>query len=135
MEMKAIVFFSLMLILIASGCMSSEKSGSPDAVVQKAEAIDSGIKVPVNLMECPTKYFEKEGGTYKINCNQETREKVCSYYKTVKDGTEKTHNLEYNTECGACRFYGETGTKESGNTKYVHLGYVKGPCEQGMYKQ
>jgi hypothetical protein len=99
-------------------------------VVTKIDKVNSGIKVPGNLMDCPDKYFE---GNKNLNC---PKEPYCSYYTTTKNGQARTHNLEFTNECSLCSIHKKKGVEfhRNGDIVYTHLGYQKGKCYQGMYK-
>ncbi len=99
-------------------------------VVNKIDKVNSGIKVPGNLMDCPDKYFDR---TENIDC---PKTPYCSYYQTVKNGQATVHNLEFTSECAVCRNHKKKGAEfhRNGDIIYIHLGYQKGKCYQGMYK-
>lgn len=115
----------------------ADKKGSKDPLakaqqlVKAVDQVNSGIKVPGNLLDCPDKYFEK---LIPDDCPQGD---YCSYYKKIRTGGQTTyHNLEFNNECMLCKFHKKKGTEfhKVKDTVYVHLGYEKRKCYQGMYK-
>ncbi len=120
--------------------IQSQESAKASAqnIINQVNQVDSGIKVPDNLMSCPEKYFEKdEHGQYTLQCNFSVKEgDYCSYYKVLKDGVEKSHNLQFTSECNLCRTHKQKGEVFLDGTagKYTHLGYEVGKCYQGMYK-
>lgn len=88
------------------------------------------VAIPKTLSSCPAKYFEKDAkGAYKINCDWQAKVHVCSYYSASKGCSKADAKLEYNNECLACRFYGETGIKEANDITYKQYGYQTGVCK------
>jgi hypothetical protein len=106
-------------------------------IIKKADQADTGIIVPENLLDCPAEYFEKApGGSMKVDCSALPKEPTCSYYKTVKNGVEKYHNLEFTNACLVCRNHKLKGEQFNDNNGeiYIHLGFENKACTQGMYK-
>jgi len=88
--------------------------------------------IPDNLLDCSPEFIEKT-----VDCSTVPDAQYCSYYKSIKDGVEKYHNLQFENECDLCRTQKGKGELfyELNGTSYIHLGYEKGKCYQGMYKQ
>ncbi len=91
------------------------------------------IIVPKIVSQCPKSFYEKTNNIYKVDAAKYARTSICQYYKTIKGTTETIHNLQYTNEVTACRFFDQNGQKISGETKYIHLGYEKKACTQGLY--
>lgn len=117
-------------IIKKTGKGSKATLSSTLEVVKKIDKINSGIKVPDNLLDCPDKYFDTSGT---VDC---PKQEFCSYYKTVKDGKATYHNLEFTNECSLCKYHKKKGTEfhQTPTTVYIHLGYQRGKCYQGIYK-
>lgn len=136
--MKNKILFSLAIIsvFLLTGC--GPKGTTQTQTDQKTQPSASGIIVPENLESCPERLMEKKanGFEYVVNCTDEPKAEFCSYYTTEKDGVTKHHNLQFNTECITCRTHGQKGETFLDNSagKYIHLGYEKKACTQGMYK-
>jgi len=106
-------------------------------LINKVDQQTQGIIVPANLITaCPMIYWQEknEEGMLK-DCDEFGSGPVCSYYKEIMNGQEKTKLLEYKTECHACRFYGQTGQTSVGTTELISIGWEKSPCTQGMYQK
>jgi hypothetical protein len=136
MKSKIIFPSVLVCLLLLTGC--GAKTTPTTQTNPKGQTTASGIVAPANLLSCPEQYFEKEanGITFKVNCGNEPKGEFCSYYTTEKNGEIKTHNLQFTSECTLCRTHKQKGETFLDNTagKYVHLGYEKKACTQGMYK-
>ncbi len=109
---------------------TTAKLSSVKDVVYKVDKINSGIKVPSDLQDCPDKYFAKNAD---FTCS---KQEYCSYYKAVKGKQTTYHNLEFTNECSLCKYHKKIGTifYKADKMVYTHLGYQKGKCYQGMYK-
>jgi len=128
---------ALVVVVIAAlfvARLTRSKNGSLGTADQAGKS-ESEIIVPKNVTQCPKNFYEKTGNTYKVDATQQPKTEICQYYKTIKADKESTHNLQYNNEVVACRFFKENGETMIGETKYIHLGYEKKACSQGMYKK
>jgi hypothetical protein len=128
---------ALIVVVIAAlfvARLTRGKTDSEGAMDQTGKS-ESGITVPKGVAQCPKNFYEKTGNTYKVDANKQPKTEICQYYRTVKAGRESIHNLQYNNEVVACRFFKENGETMIGETKYIHLGYEKKACSQGMYKK
>ncbi len=135
-DVKSLGLLAIALIIVVLAALFVARLGKgKTSSSQTAEKSEAGIVAPKDVFQCAKSFYEKTGGVYKIDANQYPKEDICQYYKTIKGDIEKTHNLQYNNEVVACRFFKENGETMIGDTKYVHLGYEKKPCHQGMYKQ
>lgn len=134
----------LAIMIVMSGCGSGGKDTQSQSAKDLQELyndtqglidkFDQGIAMPEGLLACDSKYFQKtESQT--MGCETYPDEPVCSYYTLNKNGEVKLKSLQYNNECYACRFYGESGVKKSGDMVYKNLGLLKGECVQGMYQK
>jgi len=128
---------ALVVVVIAALFVARLTRGKTDSegAMEKVKQAESGIIVPKGVAQCPKNFYEKTGSIYKIDANKYPKTEICQYYKTVKAGKESIHNLQYNNEVVACRFFKENGETMIGETKYIHLGYEKKACSQGMYKK
>jgi hypothetical protein len=125
---------ALVVVVIAAlfvARLTKGKTGSQET----AGKTESGIIVPKGIAQCPKSFYEKTGSAYKVDANKYPRAEICQYYKTIKGDKGGLHNLQYNNEVVACRFFKENGETMIGETKYIHLGYEKKACSQGMYKK
>lgn len=128
---------ALIIVVIAAlfvARLTRSKNGSLGTADQ-AGKIESEIIVPKGVSQCPKNFYDKTGNTYKVDATQQPKTAICQYYKTIKGDRESIHNLQYNNEVVACRFFKENGETMIGETKYIHLGYEKKACSQGMYKK
>lgn len=136
----ALLVIALIVVVIAAlfvarlGKGSVSQNGS-DKTVKKSTNTETNVIFPKNLSQCPKNFYEKTGSVYKIDATKYPKQNICQYYKTVKGNVEKIHNLQYNNEVVACRFFKENGQTAIGETNYIHLGYEKKACTQGMYSQ
>ncbi len=126
--------FALIIVVLAALFVARLGKGKTSSS-QTAEQSESVIIVPKNVLQCSKSFYEKSGGVYKVDATNYPQEDICQYYKTIKGDVEKTYNLQYNNEVVACRFFKENGETMIGETKYIHLGYEKKPCYQGMYQK
>lgn len=130
----SLIVFSLFFL---TGC--GPKKEAPQTNSGNSPAGGSGIIVPENLEACPERFMEKKanGFEYMVNCTDEPKGEFCSYYTVTKEGVTKPHNLQFNTECIMCRTHKQKGEVFGDDTagKYIHLGYEKKACTQGMYKK
>ncbi|MCX6725782.1 MAG: hypothetical protein NT052_00480 [Candidatus Shapirobacteria bacterium] len=127
-----VVFAALFVARLGKDNTSQKES---DQTIKKSASTEDNVIVPKNLSQCLKSFYEKTGNIYKIDATEYTKEDICQYYKTVKGDVEKIHNLQYNNEVVACRFFKENGQTTIGETTYIHLGYEKKACTQGMYQK
>jgi len=125
---------ALVLVVLAALFVAHLGQGKTSSS-QTANQSGSVIVAPKGVLQCSKSFYEKTGGVYKVDATKYPQEDICQYYKTIKGDVEKTHNLQYNNEIVACRFFKENGETMIGETKYIHLGYEKKPCYQGMYQK
>ena len=126
-----VVLAALFVARLGKGNITENGAKNTTNQLENSEAV---IKVPKVVSQCPKNFYEKTNGTYKIDAGKYPKENICQYYRTIKGTTVKIHNLQYNNEVVACRFFNENGETSIGETKYIHLGYEKKACTQGMYK-
>ena len=126
MALVLVVLAALFVAHLGQGKTSSSQTANQSGAV---------IVAPKGVLQCSKSFYEKTGGVYKVDATKYPQEDICQYYKTIKGDVEKTHNLQYNNEIVACRFFKENGETMIGETKYIHLGYEKKPCYQGMYQK
>lgn len=126
MALVLVVLAALFVAHLGQGKTSSSQTANQSGAV---------IVAPKGILQCSKSFYEKTGGVYKVDATKYPQEDICQYYKTIKGDVEKTHNLQYNNEIVACRFFKENGETMIGETKYIHLGYEKKPCYQGMYQK
>jgi len=129
-----LLIMALVLVVLAALFVAHLGQGKTSSS-QTANQSGSVIVVPKGVLQCSKSFYEKTGGVYKVDTTKYPQEDICQYYKTIKGDVEKTHNLQYNNEIVACRFFKENGETMIGETKYIHLGYEKKPCYQGMYQK
>ncbi|PIU33025.1 hypothetical protein COY29_00140 [Candidatus Woesebacteria bacterium CG_4_10_14_0_2_um_filter_39_14] len=129
-----LLIMALVLVVLAALFVAHLGQGKTSSS-QTANQSGSVIVVPKGVLQCSKSFYEKTGGVYKVDATKYPQEDICQYYKTIKGDVEKTHNLQYNNEIVACRFFKENGETMIGETKYIHLGYEKKPCYQGMYQK
>jgi len=129
-----LLIMALVLVVLAALFVAHLGQGKTSSS-QTANQSGSVIVVPKGVLQCSKSFYEKTGGVYKVDATKYPQEDICQYYKTIKGDVEKTHNLQYNNEVVACRFFKENGETMIGETKYIHLGYEKKPCYQGMYQK
>jgi len=137
---KRIILILPLLLLVLSACgqkpLTTENTSLDPNSVKPVEKVETAIIVPEGVYkECPAVYFSPAPGGALKDCEEYGGGRVCSYYKEIKNGQEKIKNLEYLTECHACRFYGPSGLTEEGSTKIELLGLEKKECSQGMYQK
>ena len=129
-----LLIIALIIVVLAAlfiGRLGRNKTSSSQTINQS----ETVIVVPENVLQCSTEFYQKIGNAYKVDATKYPKEDICQYYKTIKGDVGKNHNLQYNNEVVACRFFKENGETMIGETKYIHLGYEKKPCYQGMYQQ
>ncbi|MCX6745224.1 MAG: hypothetical protein NTX82_06920 [Candidatus Parcubacteria bacterium] len=129
--MKKLFILSILTLTacILAACQSNVQK-------QTDNQFGSGIVVPANLLSCPDEFVaEKLSDEVMKTCFDKTGD-WCSYYKTVKDGVTKIHNLQFTSECNLCRTHKQKGAQFNDNNGeiYIHLGYEKKACAQGMYQ-
>lgn len=129
-----LLIMALVLVVLAALFVAHLGQGKTSSS-QTANQSGSVIVVPKGVLQCSKSFYEKTGGVYKVDATKYPQEDICQYYKTIKGDVEKTHNLQYNNEIVACRFFKENGETMIGEIKYIHLGYEKKPCYQGMYQK
>jgi len=129
-----LLIMALVLVVLAALFVAHLGQGKTSSS-QTANQSGSVIVAPKGVLQCSKSFYEKTGGVYKVDATKYPQEDICQYYKTIKGDVEKTHNLQYNNEIVACRFFKENGETMIGETKYIHLGYEKKPCYQGMYQK
>jgi len=129
-----LLIMALVLVVLAALFVAHLGQGKTSSS-QTANQSGSVIVAPKGVLQCSKSFYEKTGGVYKVDATKYPQEDICQYYKTIKGDVEKTHNLQYNNEVVACRFFKENGETMIGETKYIHLGYEKKPCYQGMYQK
>jgi hypothetical protein len=135
-ELKGLGLLAIALIIVVLAALFVARLGKgKTSSSQTANQSESTIVVPKGLLQCSKSFYEKTGGLYNVDATKYPQEDICQYYKTIKGDVEKNHNLQYNNEVVACRFFKENGETMIGETKYIHLGYEKKPCYQGMYQQ
>jgi len=135
-DVKSIGLLIMALVLVVLAALFVARLGKgKTSSSQTANQSGSVIVVPKGVLQCSKSFYEKTGGVYKVDATKYPQEDICQYYKTIKGDVEKTHNLQYNNEIVACRFFKENGETMIGETKYIHLGYEKKPCYQGMYQK
>jgi len=134
-DLKGLFLLVLALIIVVLAALfisrlSKTNQNQPQSKGEKT------IAVPSNVLPCPKSFYEKnKDGTWKVNANQYSKQDICQYYKTIKEETTKIQNLQYNNEVVACRFFEANGEQMLGKIKYIHLGYEKKPCYQGVYQK
>lgn len=123
-------------VFLLAGCGEQQDINTKIEKVNEA-LTTSSITVPSDLITtCDAKYYEiPTNSDAAPDCDTFGGGPVCSYYKEIAKGVEKTKLLEYRTECHACRTYGKTGKTNMGTTELISIGWTKGPCTQGMYKK
>lgn len=135
---KTILNLSLVLILIFSftGCSSSNQYGSSNNL-NGNENKENGSQnfIPDNLMSCDPNFFKRGGDGIAPDCDTFGGSSVCSFHTKEKNGETKIENIQYNNACTACRFYGETGVREMGSTKFTHHGYLEENCDGIIWKK
>ena len=129
-----LLIIALVLVVLAALFVARLGRGKTSSSSTTDQSI-AAIIVPKDVLQCQKSFYEKTGGVYKVDATKYAKEDICQYYKTIKGDVEKTHNLQYNNEVVACRFFKENGETMIGETKYIHLGYEKKPCYQGMYQK
>jgi len=135
-----LLFILLAFLVILSACgkipdVKVDNRANNQIAANQPDETKILIKVPDNVYkECPDIYFNKEADGSLKDCEKFGGSRVCSYYKETKKGQEKIKNLEYLTECHACRFYGQSGNIDTGTVKIELLGLEKKECSQGMYQ-
>jgi hypothetical protein len=134
-DIKSIGLLVIAFIFVALFALFMARLGRNKTTNSQADQSNSIIVAPKDVLQCPGSFYEKVNGIYKVDATEYPQEDICQYYKTIKGDTEKTHNLQYNNEVVACRFFKENGETMIGETKYIHLGYEKKACYQGMYKK
>ena len=135
-DLKSLGLLTMALVLVVLAALFVARLGKgKTSSSQTANQSGSVVVVPKDVLQCPKNFYEKTGSVYKVEATKYPQEDICQYYKTIKGDVEKTHNLQYNNEVVACRFFKETGETMIGETKYIHLGYEKKPCYQGMYQK
>lgn len=127
-----VVLAALFVARLGSGNISEKGAQNNSDQLNNSE---STIRVPKNVSQCSRNFYEKINGNYKIDADKYPQETICQYFKTIKGDKESIHNLQYTNEVIACRFFKENGETNIGETKYMHLGYEKKACTQGMYSQ
>ena len=141
---KSFVFIMVLclFLIVLSACGKTTPIGEDQQtidgkkIIEQVDKIETAIIVPDGVyQECPEIYFAKEASGSAKDCEEYGGDRVCSYYKETKNGQEKIKNLEYLTECHACRFYGKTGVVDIGTVKMELLGLEKKECSQGMYQK
>ena len=132
-----LLIIALVVVVLAALFVARLTKGKTDSdgAMENSEQSESDIIVPKNVSQCQKDFYVKTNSIYKIDANKYPKEDICQYYKTIKSGKESIHNLQYNNEVVACRFFKENGETMIGETKYIHLGYEKKPCYQGIYKK
>jgi hypothetical protein len=128
-----VLLLAVVLVLASSGCASS-RARSNQTAKKAVNSTAAGVEVPEGLLQCSKVYFETLSGKYVVDCASQPIDRVCSYYKSGTGKSEKTNTREYSNECAACQYYGENGTRWTGSTAYVHLGYAKGSCKKTTIK-
>ncbi len=126
-----------------SATVQNAQNHAENAVQQVEQEIakkegGSSIVVPDNLQDCPSEWFQTEGGRERVVCDESQKSPYCSYYTLEKAGKISTKLLEFTSECAVCRNHkrkGEVFIDDVSAGKYTHLGYQKGECTQGMYKK
>ena len=135
-DLKNLGLLIIALVLVVAAALFVARLGKgKTSSSQTANQSGAAIVVPKGVLQCQKSFYEKTGGVYKVDATKYAQEDICQYYKTIKGDVEKTHNLQYNNEVVACRFFKENGETMIGETKYLHLGYEKKPCYQGMYQK
>lgn len=127
-----LALFALVGILLVSRLMTTQTSNLSDVKEQiLGEEIqkDADVVVPTDLLTDCNQFFKQEGQAYQTSCDTYPKATVCSYYSVLREGQQTVQNLQYPNACAACRFYGETGTKQAGNSTYSHLGYTNSTCK------
>ncbi len=127
-----LALFALVGILLVSRLMTTQTSNLSDVKEQiLGEEIqkDADVVVPTDLLTDCNQFFKQEGQAYQTSCDTYPKATVCSYYSVLREGQQTVQNLQYPNACAACRFYGETGTKQAGNSTYSHLGYTTSTCK------
>lgn len=105
-------------------------------IEKKIETVSAGIVASANLVDCPERYFEMDGGGALLatDCRKEPQGAVCSYYKEEASG--QIYNLQSTSECSICKMHGRKGnTFNQGTRSYTCLGYESRECYQGMYQR
>jgi len=135
-DIKSLGLLAIALVIVVLAALFVARLGKgKTSSSQTANQSGSVIVTPKGVLQCSKSFYEKTGSTYKVDATKYLLEDICQYYKTIKGDVEKTHNLQYNNEVVACRFFKENGETMIGETKYIHLGYEKKPCYQGMYQK
>jgi len=135
-DLKNLGLLAIALVIVVLAALFVARLGKgKTSSSQTANQSGSVIVAPKGVLQCSKDFYEKTGSTYKVDATKYPQEDICQYYKTIKGDVEKIHNLQYNNEVVACRFFKENGETMIGETKYIHLGYEKKPCYQGMYQK
>jgi hypothetical protein len=106
-----------------AGCISTSGGQANGAVKSPVS-----VKVPKNLFGCSSKYFKKADRGYEIDCDRQPQDHVCSYYEADRNGLQEVGRREFQSDCAACRFYGEGGRTSINGVAVVHLGFELSPC-------
>ena len=134
-DVKGLGLLIIALIIVVFSALFITRLGQRKTTSTKiTDQSESVVVAPENLLECQDEFYQKIENTYKVDATKYPKEDICQYYKTIKEDIEKNHNLQYNNEVIACRFFKENGETMIGETKYIHLGYEKKSCYQGMYR-
>ena len=136
-DIKTLGLLATALVVVVLAALFIARLGKGEITENSAENNVKQVEiiVPKVVSQCPKSFYEKINGVYKIDSGKYPKVNICQYYKTVKGTTTKIHNLQYNNEVIACRFFKENGETSIGETKYIHLGYEKKACSQGMYQK